>query len=266
MPYTEIDGVTLFFTDEGHGPYTLLLMHGLGTDSHDWDWVSPMLRERYRVIAMDLPGHGRSTSDQDLGLRRLADLAIGLARRCGCQALVPVGHSHGGAVAAAMAVEYPTEVTAAVEIDPAYGLPEAIIGVWDAGRQRWTAHRDDPDWTDDFSIPPSPVMSDFLITWLDRHAQALDPAVRWGMYGGLADAPERIIGDTPQAQAYLRRRQCPILAVHSLAGRGQWESALFEHPRSHAIEWEGSSHYLHIERPRELAFVIDGWLDSLTEG
>ena len=36
MPYRKVNDVRLFYTDEGEGAYTLLLMHGLSGDSHDW--------------------------------------------------------------------------------------------------------------------------------------------------------------------------------------------------------------------------------------
>jgi pimeloyl-ACP methyl ester carboxylesterase len=91
----------------------------------------------------------------------------------------------------------------------------------------------------------------------------MDPVVNWACYAGLADGPERIFAASPEADDYLRRRECPVLSIHSLPGRAAWESALFSHQASHAIEWEGSSHFLHIERYRELAAVITGWLDPL---
>src|SRR5207244_11501631 len=38
----------------------VLLLHGLGSCAADWSWQSPALEPRYRVIAVDLPGHGGS--------------------------------------------------------------------------------------------------------------------------------------------------------------------------------------------------------------
>src|SRR5436309_1794798 len=37
MPYAELDGTRLFFTDEGEGP-PILFVHGYTCDSHDWSW------------------------------------------------------------------------------------------------------------------------------------------------------------------------------------------------------------------------------------
>jgi pimeloyl-ACP methyl ester carboxylesterase len=49
----------LFFTDVGAGE-NVLLLHGWTCDSHDWSWQLPVLESRYRVVAVDLRGHGSS--------------------------------------------------------------------------------------------------------------------------------------------------------------------------------------------------------------
>ena len=50
---------TLDFTRSGTGQ-TLLLLHGLGSARHVWDPVIPMLADHFDVLAVDLPGFGRS--------------------------------------------------------------------------------------------------------------------------------------------------------------------------------------------------------------
>lgn len=49
----------LFFTEAGAGK-NVLLLHGWTADSTDWLWQLPALERRYRVVAVDLRGHGRS--------------------------------------------------------------------------------------------------------------------------------------------------------------------------------------------------------------
>ena len=49
----------LFVTESGEGR-NVILLHGWTTDSHDWSWQLPALESRYRTIAVDLRGHGRS--------------------------------------------------------------------------------------------------------------------------------------------------------------------------------------------------------------
>ena len=260
MPYLERPNARIFFTDEGSGPVTLLLMHGLVSDSNDWNWLTPLLRDRYRVVNMDMRGHGRSTSAGGYALADLAEDALAIADSIGCRRFVPMGHSLGGSVAARLAVEHPDRVEAVVEVDPAYALPLPMTDGWEAVRAQWIGKKAMfPD-----ALLVSDVMAPFLATWLARRLEAIDPAAFWGVYDGLARGPEELCVASPEADAYLRRRTCPVLSFHSVPGRAQWETALFTHPASRAIEWEGSSHYLHIERPREMAVVVSGWLDTLT--
>src|SRR3546814_15435277 len=49
----------LFYTEAGNGK-NVMLLHGWTCDSHDWSWQLPALESKYRVVAVDLRGHGRS--------------------------------------------------------------------------------------------------------------------------------------------------------------------------------------------------------------
>lgn len=83
------------------GAPTVFLLHGLACSGYlNWFPTFPALRERYRVIAMDMRGHGRGI---DPGRRfRLADCAddvVALADALQIETFTPVGYSLGGPVA-----------------------------------------------------------------------------------------------------------------------------------------------------------------------
>ncbi len=129
MPFSKQGDVTLFYTDEGTGA-PLLCVHGWSCDSHDWQYQVPaLLAAGYRVIAVDLRGHGRSTAPASGYTPRgfAADLA-GLLRERDAAPAVVIGHSMGGAVAVALAVEHPGLVRAVVPIDAGYGMDPASRG------------------------------------------------------------------------------------------------------------------------------------------
>src|SRR5580765_5388021 len=69
MPLLALPDTTLFYTDQGEGP-PLVLVHGYTCDSFDWTWSLPRLLERFRVIAFDRRGEGRSASAADLSMDR----------------------------------------------------------------------------------------------------------------------------------------------------------------------------------------------------
>ena len=64
MAYFEHDGCNLHYEEYGHGT-PLLLVHGLGSSTLDWEMQIPALAARYRVIVPDIRGHGRSDKPRE---------------------------------------------------------------------------------------------------------------------------------------------------------------------------------------------------------
>ena len=54
MAFAEVEGVRLFFTDDGTGGPPMFFVHGFSCDSHDWNWQIPHFVANHRVIAPDL--------------------------------------------------------------------------------------------------------------------------------------------------------------------------------------------------------------------
>lgn len=100
----------------------LLLVHGLGgTTRHFTSTIMPALAARRRVIAFDRPGYGLSTRPAQ-GAARLTDQAAILRAaltELGAERPVLVGHSLGGAVALAYALDHPDEVAGLALLAPA---------------------------------------------------------------------------------------------------------------------------------------------------
>ena len=64
MAYFEHEGCSLHYQEYGHGE-PVVLLHGLGSSSQDWELQLPELSRHYRVILMDIRGHGRSDKPRD---------------------------------------------------------------------------------------------------------------------------------------------------------------------------------------------------------
>jgi 3-oxoadipate enol-lactonase len=95
---------------QGSGP-PVLLIHGVGGDSSNWDPIAVRLRARFDVIAMDLRGHGMS--DLITGPVEAHDLArdaIQVLDEAGVAKCYVAGFSLGGAVAQALALDFPERV------------------------------------------------------------------------------------------------------------------------------------------------------------
>ncbi len=109
-----------FFVEQGQGP-GLLLLHGLGASSFSWrDNVAPLARY-FRVLAPDLPGHGRSPApgDGDYRLEALARGIIDFLDRRGVQQTAVAGNSLGGSLALLLARDWPARISALILLAPA---------------------------------------------------------------------------------------------------------------------------------------------------
>lgn len=114
MPLTHLRDTRLFY--QVHGPPQpsrppVVLLHGLGSCSDDWDLQLPALTEARRVLAVDLRGHGHSAPvERRIRIRDLAgDVAV-LARELGLGPAHWVGLSLGALVALQAGVDAPEQV------------------------------------------------------------------------------------------------------------------------------------------------------------
>lgn len=100
-------GVKLSYTDLGSGT-CICLLHGYLETAEIWEDFVPLLTDRFRVITMDLPGHGWSGSWGDE--HSMNDLAASLEKILdteGIEKIILAGHSMGGYVTMAFAALYP---------------------------------------------------------------------------------------------------------------------------------------------------------------
>ncbi|PXZ07721.1 3-oxoadipate enol-lactonase [Gilliamella apicola] len=97
---------------------TLILLHSLGTDMHLWDLQMPRLTERYRVIRLDIRGHGLSAVDAlPFSMEDLADDVIAVINHLKIDKFYVVGVSIGGTIAQWIGFKLPKQVQGMVIID-----------------------------------------------------------------------------------------------------------------------------------------------------
>jgi pimeloyl-ACP methyl ester carboxylesterase len=98
----------------------VVLLHGLGGAAANWVEVVGDLAERHRVIALDLPGHGRSSAPaRGSSVGGFADEVGGALDELGCDRAIVVGHSFGGLVAMRLALRRPDLTRALLLVSPA---------------------------------------------------------------------------------------------------------------------------------------------------
>src|SRR5258708_20870919 len=100
-----LDGIKLNYSSTGKGPNTVILVHGWTCDETSWAEQVPALAKPYRVITIDLPGHGKSGSPKDgkLSMDLFARAVDPVRAESGPPPVVLLGHSMG----TPLIVQYP---------------------------------------------------------------------------------------------------------------------------------------------------------------
>jgi pimeloyl-ACP methyl ester carboxylesterase len=108
--FTDIDGQRLHYTDTGGNGPAVVLIHGLGGSLWNYRYaLVDRLSANFRVIAVDRPGSGYSTRPDDAPARlgAQADTLAKFVRGLGLKQPLLVGHSLGGALSLAIALNHP---------------------------------------------------------------------------------------------------------------------------------------------------------------
>jgi pyruvate dehydrogenase E2 component (dihydrolipoamide acetyltransferase) len=125
----DVGGRKISYAGAGQDGDVVLLVHGYGGDRNSWLFLQEPLAARYRVYALDLPGHGTSAKDVGEGsLSVLADAVTGVLDALGAERAHLVGHSMGGAVALAAAARDPARIASLTLIAPSGFGPEINAG------------------------------------------------------------------------------------------------------------------------------------------
>jgi magnesium chelatase accessory protein len=98
--FVSAGGLDWHVQETGSGP-ALLLVHGTGASTHSWRKLVPLLRQRFRLIMPDLPGHAFSSAPTQSGGYTLPGMARALSmlmRELGVLPVIAAGHSAGAAI------------------------------------------------------------------------------------------------------------------------------------------------------------------------
>ena len=128
-------GKRVSYVELGSGP-PVVLVHGLSGSWQNWLETIPYLARAHRVIAVDLPGFGRSELPvEDVSIPGYGRFLDGFMSEAGIDRAAVVGSSMGGLIAAQAAAAYPARVERLVLVSaPGLGRPQRLPEGVDAGR------------------------------------------------------------------------------------------------------------------------------------
>lgn len=110
MPFARVNAINLYYDATGLGE-AMVLLHGLGSCADDWQLQLQPFAEQFRVITLDLRGHGRSDKpNQPYSIALFASDVAALMDALPIEAAHVVGLSLGGCVAQQLALDFPARV------------------------------------------------------------------------------------------------------------------------------------------------------------
>lgn len=118
--YQKVRNINIAYIDEGTSDNVILLIHGLGTNAKSWIKNIPELSKDFRVIAVDLPGYGKSDKGYyKYSMSWYAQVLKEFLDNLGIEKATYAGHSMGGQISLISALNYPGKVDRLVLISPA---------------------------------------------------------------------------------------------------------------------------------------------------
>lgn len=130
--FVEVDGESIHYFEKGTGP-TLLLIHGLGANMRIFTHsLLDRLADEFRVVLMERPGSGESTRAPRgcARVRSQAETVSAFISAMNLERPLLVGHSMGGAVALAVALAHPEQVSGLALVAPLANAQEFVPPVF----------------------------------------------------------------------------------------------------------------------------------------
>lgn len=262
-------GIKLHYLEWGlHTNPSLVLIHGGSAHAHWWDHIATELACEYRVLALDLRGHGDSAWATPPAYEitdYVADLEA-VITTLGLSPLVLIGHSLGGFIALTYATLHAATLQALVVVDGGFRLPHSR-------RMRLLSRLPAPVYRDEADL-----LVRFRLLPEDTYATpALLQHIAWHSVRRLPDGRLTLKFDRASLlrqpcdlSSQLRDIACPTLLLRGSDSRNLPASTLTEMlalcPRAQGREIPAAGHHVFLDNPAIFLQTVHSFLDKEKEG
>ena len=245
------DGVSIRYDLRGDSETTLIFVHGWCCDRQIWSRQADHLAARYRVVCLDLAGHGESGRDrQKFTISAFAQDVIAVVRHLGLDRIVLIGHSMSGGVIVEAARQLGNGVIGLVGVDT----------FWDVDKER------SQDEVEAFMTPFRAdfakaarrfVLPMFTSSFDPDHAEAIIAAVVAVPAVVGTQALESSMGNGRNLRAGLDEIRVPVALINS----PHWQTTNVEAARRRGIDVKvlpGVGHFVMLDDSDTLNQLLDG--------
>jgi pimeloyl-ACP methyl ester carboxylesterase len=249
-----LDGAKVHSTSTGQGSKAVILIHGWTCDETSWSEQVPVLSKRYRVITVDLPGHGRSDQPKDgkFSMDVFARAVEAVRAEANVEHVILVGHSMGGPVVYRYAQLYPQHSVALVLVDAPLFKASEVRAFVDQGIPRVTG-------------PEGMNGRETMIRGM--FSSATTPELQSRILKMMLSAPEATAKGAMNAMADPavwdnHVLQIPALAIFAATYRGNGLDVTKSYlPDLQFMNVPGTGHFLMMEKPAEFNQQVITFVD-----
>lgn len=235
----------------------VLFIHGAANDHSVWALQSRYFAHHGRnVLAVDLPGHGRSEGTPLASIEAIADWMLEVLDAAGVGKAVLVGHSMGSLAALAAAARYPSRVSAVALLGACAPMPvsDALLKAARANEHR--AFDMLNVWGHFSLMGPNPDPGMWMLGGYIRLLERAAPGVLYNDlnacndYGGGLDAA--------------RKLRCPVLVIQArrdlMTPPRNAKELLAALPKVQTVSLDGCGHSMMMEQPERVLDALIGFL------
>jgi pimeloyl-ACP methyl ester carboxylesterase len=254
-----VDGLKLHSSSSGKGSGALIFVHGWTCDESSWQSQVPEFAKTYRVLTLDLPGHGQSAvpTDGKFSVGLFARAVEAVRAEAGVNRVVLIGHSMGAPVIREYARLYPQHVAGLVAVDG----PLDVRGFGEAreGRGAFTP----PPMTGPEGLKQRQQMIQGMFTaqtpkpLQDQILKMMLKAPEVTAAGAMAAMFDPAMNRTAMIEA-------PALAIYAGSNTIPDLATVRQVvPKFEATQVPGTGHFVMMEKPAEFNALLHGFLKKI---
>ncbi len=247
------DGTAISYEIFGAGEPTLVFVHGWSCDARYWRKQVPVFSKKYRIVVLDLAGHGHSgTKRTKYTMAAFGEDVRAVAQAAGADKAILIGHSMGGPVIAEAAGLMPDLVIGLIGIDTLENI-EYPLTMEELKEMTAPLEKDFRTGTRQFAGRMiSSGTDEQLREWILSDMSAAPPAV--GLSAMKEMMMQHVIGEAAEVFDQIR---IPVVTVN-----GDLWPVNYEANRRHmvsfdAIVLDGADHFLMLNRPGDFNQALD---------
>lgn len=261
LPHTVLskDGSTISYEVYGEGEIPLIFVHGWCCDSRYWKEQVPFFSNKYKVVLIDLAGHGHSSSERsNYTMKSFGEDVEAVVNAIGNEKVILIGHSMGGPVIAETARLIPEKVIALVGIDTFENVEYPLD---EKGKREFLA----------------PLEKDFrsgcamIVNSMFSNSTA-QPIKDW-VVADMSSAPAIVALSanhayfdqyvTGEAATIFEKIKQPVYCVSGELWPINYEANRRHMSSFEAVTIKDAAHFLMIARPQEFNLALDGTIQKI---